>query len=48
MPDFAEAISSTAYSNSEEEFARNAATIAKPFGKLRETNAKKDTLMCDE
>jgi glutathione S-transferase len=34
VPDFAEAISSTAYSNSEEEFAKNAATIAKPFGLL--------------
>lgn len=34
VPDFAEAISSTAYSNSEEEFAKNAAKIAKPFGKL--------------
>src|SRR5574342_202138 len=32
VPDFAEVISSTAYSNSEEEFAKNAATIAKPFG----------------
>lgn len=36
VPDFAEAISSTAYSNSEEEFAREAAGIAKPFGKLEE------------
>ena len=36
VPDFAEAISSTAYSNSEEEFAKEAATIAKPFAKLEE------------
>jgi len=36
VPDFAEAISSTAYSNSEEEFAKNAAGIAKPFAKLDE------------
>ena len=34
VPDFAEAISNTAYSNSEEEFAKEAATIAKPFAKL--------------
>jgi glutathione S-transferase len=34
VPDFAEAISSTAYSNSEEEFAKHAAGIAKPFGQL--------------
>ena len=36
VPDFAEAISSTAYSNSEEEFAKNAAGIAKPLAKLDE------------
>ena len=36
VPDFAEAISSTAYSNSEDEFAKNAAGIAKPFAKLDE------------
>jgi len=36
VPDFAEAISETAYSNSEEEFAKSAAGIAKPFGKLDE------------
>ena len=36
VPDFAEAISATAYSNSEEEFAKEAAKIAKPFGKLEE------------
>jgi len=36
VPDFAEAISSTAYSNSEEEFAKAAAGIARPFGKLEE------------
>jgi glutathione S-transferase len=34
VPDFAEAISSTAYSNTEDEFAKNAVAIAKPFGKL--------------
>jgi glutathione S-transferase len=36
VPDFAEAISETAYSDSEEEFVRNAAGIAGPFGKLDE------------
>ena len=36
VPDFAEAISGTAYSISEEEFAKAAAGIAKPFGKLDE------------
>ena len=41
VPDFAEAISATAYSNSEEEFARNAATIAKPFGKLDEALSRR-------
>jgi glutathione S-transferase len=40
-PDFAEAISATAYSNSEEEFAKNAATIAKPFGKLDEALSRR-------
>jgi glutathione S-transferase len=39
VPDFAEAISSTAYSNSEEEFTQAAAGIAKPFGKLDEALA---------
>ena len=34
VPDFAEAISETAYSDSEEEFVANAARIAGPFGKL--------------
>jgi len=34
VPDFAEAISSTAYSNSEEAFAKAAAGIVKPFAKL--------------
>ena len=41
VPDFAEAISSTAYSNSEEEFAREAATIAKPFGRLEEALSRR-------
>lgn len=41
VPDFAEAISSTAYSNSEEEFAREAATIAKPFSKLEEALSRR-------
>jgi glutathione S-transferase len=41
VPDFAEAISSAAYSNSEEEFAKNAATIAKPFGKLEQALAER-------
>jgi glutathione S-transferase len=41
VPDFAEAVSSTAYSNSEEEFARAAAEIAKPFGKLDEALAQR-------
>ena len=36
VPTFAEAISETAYSNSEEEFAANAARIAGPFGKLED------------
>jgi glutathione S-transferase len=36
VPDFAGAISETAYSDSEEEFVRNAARIAGPFGKLDE------------
>jgi glutathione S-transferase len=36
VPDFAEAISCTAYSNSEEAFAKAAAGIAKPFGKLEQ------------
>jgi glutathione S-transferase len=41
VPDFAEAISGTAYSNSEEEFAKAAAGIAKPFGKLDEALARR-------
>ena len=41
VPDFAGAISSTAYSNSEEEFAREAATIAKPFGRLEEALSRR-------
>jgi glutathione S-transferase len=36
VPAFAEAISETAYSDSEEQFAANAAKIAGPFGKLEE------------
>ena len=44
VPDFAEAISSTAYSNTEEEFAKNAAAIAKPFGKLEEELIETRTL----
>jgi glutathione S-transferase len=36
VPTFADAVSDTAYSNSEEEFARHAAEIAGPFGKLEE------------
>jgi glutathione S-transferase len=36
VPDFAEAISETAYSDSEEQFSANAAEIAGPFGKLEE------------
>jgi glutathione S-transferase len=36
VPDFAEAISETAYSDSEEQFSANAAKIADPFGKLEE------------
>jgi glutathione S-transferase len=39
VPTFASAISDTAYSDSEEEFARNAAKIAGPFGKLDEALA---------
>jgi glutathione S-transferase len=39
VPDFAETISGTAYSNSEEEFAKAAGGIAKPFGKLDEALA---------
>jgi glutathione S-transferase len=41
VPDFAEAISATAYSNSEEEFAKQAAGIAKPFSKLDEALAQR-------
>ncbi len=36
VPDFADPISETAYSDSEEQFAANAAKIAGPFGKLEE------------
>jgi glutathione S-transferase len=36
VPDFAEAISETAYSDSEEQFAANAAKMAAPFGKLEQ------------
>jgi glutathione S-transferase len=41
VSDFAGAISSTAYSNSEEEFSKQAASIAKPFGKLDEALAQR-------
>ena len=41
VPDFAEAISATAYSNSEEEFAKQAAGIAKPFGRLEEALSRR-------
>ena len=41
VPDFAEAISVTAYSDSEEQFAKNAAGIAKPFGRLEDALAKR-------
>jgi glutathione S-transferase len=41
VPDFAEAISTTAYSDSEEAFAKAAAGIAKPFGKLEEELSKR-------
>jgi glutathione S-transferase len=40
VPDFAEAISGTAYSNSEEDFAKHAAAIAKPFDKLEQELAR--------
>jgi glutathione S-transferase len=39
VPDFAEAISETAYSDSEQAFAANAAKIAGPFAKLDEALA---------
>jgi len=39
VPDFAEAVSNAAYSDSEEEFAANAAKIAGPFRKLDEALA---------
>jgi glutathione S-transferase len=39
VPTFASAISDTAYSDSEEEFARKAAKMAGPFGKLDEALA---------
>ena len=41
MPDFAAAVSETAYSNSGEEFAKHAATIAKPFGRLEDALSKR-------
>lgn len=41
VPDFAEAISETAYSNSEEEFAKHAVAIARPFGKLEDELARR-------
>ena len=41
VPDFSDAISSTAYSNSEEEFAKHAAGIAKPFGRLEEALSRR-------
>ena len=41
VPDFAEAISGAAYADSEEEFARKAAKIAGPFGKLDDALAKR-------
>jgi glutathione S-transferase len=41
VPTFASAISDTAYSDSEEEFARKAAKMAGPFGKLDEALAKR-------
>jgi glutathione S-transferase len=41
VPDFAEAISSAAYADSEEEFARKAAKIAGPFGKLDDALGKR-------
>jgi len=41
VPTFASAISDTAYSDSEEEFARKTAKMAGPFGKLDEALAKR-------
>jgi glutathione S-transferase len=41
VPTFASAISATMYSNSEEEFAANAAKMAGPFGKLEDALAKR-------
>jgi len=41
VPDFAEAISVAAYSDSEEEFRKNAAGIEKPFGKLDDALGKR-------
>jgi len=41
VPSFAEAISDAAYSDSEEEFARKAAKIAGPFGKLDDALGKR-------
>jgi glutathione S-transferase len=41
VPTFASAISDTAYSDSEEEFARKAAKMAGPFGKLDEALAQR-------
>ena len=41
VPTFAAAVSGAMYSDSEEEFARKAAKIAEPFGKLEEALAKR-------
>lgn len=41
VPTFASAVSQTAYSNTEEEFASRAAKIAEPFGKLEEALGKR-------
>jgi glutathione S-transferase len=41
VPTFAETISETAYSDSEEEFARKAAKMAGPFGKLEDALSKR-------
>ena len=41
VPTFASAVSGAMYADSEEEFARKAARIAEPFGKLEEALAKR-------
>ena len=41
LPDFAEAISQTAYSDSEEDFTKRAAGMAKPFGRLEDALSKR-------